>query len=142
MSIFGGLFGGGEDYPPLPDTSYAKDRINAVQNELKRLAAETNDRLEVVPAEQAAYVFVGKPPKNFGLAWIHDGKISNLAILAQERKINPIKRERIDDALRDAYKRSESADRFSVSIADNEYVVTPSESLEQDVHKIIDQTFS
>jgi hypothetical protein len=36
----------------------------------EKLAGETKDPLEVVPAEDSVYIFVGKPPKKFGIAWI------------------------------------------------------------------------
>jgi len=142
MGLLSGMFGGKEEHPPLPDDNDARSRIDGVRRELQKLSAETKDRLEVVPSEHAAYVFVGKPPKSFGLAWIHDGKISNLAALAQEKKFNPIKRERIDDELRSAYERSASADRYSYSIEEHNFVVTPSLSLAQEVHRIIDSVFS
>jgi len=142
MGLLSGMFGGKEEHPPLPADNYAKTRIESVRAELQKLSVETKDRLEVIPAEHAAYVFVGKPPKSFGLAWIHDGKISNLAALAQEKKLNPIKRERVDDELRSAYERSAAEDRYSYSIDQHDFVVTPSSSLAQAIHQIIDSAFS
>lgn len=142
MSILGGLFGKSEDFPPLPSDNYALSRIDEVRTELTSLVSETKDRLEIVPSEHAAYVFIGKPPKNFGLAWIHDGKVSNLAALAEEKQINPIKRERIDDALREAYKRSENSERFTLSMDGDTVIVTPSPELEQAVHQIIEESFA
>lgn len=142
MGILGGLFGKSEDFPPLPDDSYAQSRIDEVRAELATLSSQTKDRLEIVPSEHAAYVFIGKPPKNFGLAWIHDGKVSNLAALADEKRLNPIKRERIDDALRGAYRECQDSERFTLSIDGETVVVTPSPALEKAVHRIIEESFA
>ena len=142
MGILGGLFNKSKEYAPLPGDSYAQSRIGEVRAELITLLSQTKGHLEVVPSEHAAYVFIGKPPKSFGLAWIHDGKISNLAVLAEEKGINPIKRERIDDALREAYSKSEGVERFTLSIDGKDVVVTPSTELERDVHQIIEDSFT
>jgi hypothetical protein len=142
MGLLSGVLGTREEHPTLPEDSYAKQRIEGIREELQNLLDETKDRIEIVPAQHAAYVFIGKPPKTFGLAWIHDGQISNLAALAQERKINPIKRERIDDALRNAYKNSQSEQRYTLEFGEQSIVVTPSQSLEQEVHEVIESAFS
>ncbi len=142
MGLLSGVLGTREEHPKLPEDSYAKQRIESIRKELQKLVDETRDRIEIVPAQHAAYVFIGKPPKSFGLAWIHDGQISNLAALAQERKINPIKRERIDDALRNAYKKSQSEQRYTLEFGEQSIVVTPSQSLEQEVHEVIESAFS
>ena len=139
MGLLGNLFGGREDHPLLPRDNYAHQRLREIDQELRKLAEDTDDRLEVVPSEHAAYVFVGKPPKKFGMAWVHDGKVTNLGALAQERKLNPIKLERIDDALREAYRASEDVERFAYPIDDHELVVTPSKELESRVHDILEE---
>lgn len=128
---------GGEDHPPLPDNSYAQERLRKVQTELGQLAAETKDRIEVVPAEHSAYVFIGKPPRKFGMAWISDGRITNLGELAQQKNFSPITLEKIEDELSDAYKRSESDARFTFDVAGHEVIVTPSDKLETAVHETI-----
>ncbi|MDH3279702.1 MAG: hypothetical protein OEQ18_01060 [Gammaproteobacteria bacterium] len=131
-----------ESYPSLPTDSYATQRVNAVQTELKALVDETEERLEVVPAERAAYVFVGKPPKKFGLAWIHDGKVGNFKTLVEEHGVNPVKLERITDHLREAYERSAEDARYAAQIGQRTVVITPSRELEEEVHKIIDEVLS
>ncbi len=139
MGILSGLFGGSESHTPLPSDSYASARLQEVTDQLEALMAETPERLEVVPSEHAAYVFIGKPPKKFGLAWIHDGRTSNFKTLVEDHGVNPIRLERITGHLREAYQRSASVERFAVNIADREIIVTPSEMLEKEVHDIIDE---
>jgi len=110
-----------------------------VKPQLRELAEQVKDPLEVVPAEHAAYVFIGKPPKNFGLAWIHDGKISGLNTLVEEHGLKPLEVEKLVDKLRDAYERNADVSRFCTTVNDRDVVVTPSARLEKEVHEIIDK---
>jgi len=110
-----------------------------VKPQLRELAEQVKDPLEVVPAEHAAYVFIGKPPKNFGLAWIHDGKISGLNTLVEEHGLKPLEVEKLVDQLRDAYERNADVSRFCTTVHDRDVVVTPSARLEKEVHEIIDK---
>ena len=128
---------GAERHPPLPGDSYAAKRVENVLAELRQLASETKGRLEIVPAERSAYVFIGKPPKKFGMAWITDGKVTNLGQLAREKNFSPITLEKIEDQLSAAYKRSQSDQRFTCDISGQEIVVTPSQDLEREVHDVI-----
>jgi len=121
MSLFGNLFSSKPDYPAIDPSSTAALRVAEVESELGQLAGQVKDPLEVVPSEHAAYVFIGKPPKKFGLAWIHDGRISGL-----------------NDQLRDAYERNADVNRFCATVQDRDVVVTPSARLEKEVHEIID----
>lgn len=140
MGLLDKVLGGGQkqqDYPELPSDHYARSRLTAMEEPLRSLFADIGDEnLEVVPAENNAYAFVGNPPKKFGLAWIHDGRVTNLAAIAEERKINPIKMERIQDELTEAYRKSSDAERYKAEVAGREVVVIPSERLEAEVHRI------
>ena len=95
--------------------------------------------LEIVPAEHAAYVFIGKPPKNFGLAWIHDGEISGLNTLVEEHGLQPKEMQHVVEQLRVAYERNADVSRFCATVQDRDMVVTPSAELEHEVHDIIDK---
>jgi len=139
MSLFGNLFSSKPDFPAIDPTSAAAARIAEVSNELGELAGQVKDPLEVVPAEHAAYVFIGKPPKRFGLAWIHDGKVSGLNTLVEEHDLKPLEMEKVVDQLREAYERHADASRFCTTVQDRDVVVTPSAGLEQEVHEIIDK---
>ena len=139
MSLFENLFSSKPDYPAIDPSSTAASRIAEVRTQLGELAGKTKDPLEVVPAEHAAYVFIGKPPKKFGLAWIHDGKISGLNTLVEEHDLKPIEVEKVVDQLRDAYERNADVNRFTATVQDRDVVVTPSTRLETEVHEIIDK---
>ncbi len=114
-------------------------RISEVEEQLGELAGRTRDPLEIVPAEHAAYVFIGKPPKSFGLAWIHDGEISGLNTLVEEHGLKPKEMQKVVEALRVAYERNADVSRFCATVQDREMVVTPSAELEHEVHDIIDK---
>ena len=139
MSLLGKLFSSKPDFPAIDPSSTAALRIAKVKTQLGELAGQVKDPLEVIPAEHAAYVFIGKPPKRFGLAWIHDGKISGLNTLVAEHDLKPLEVERVVDKLRDAYERNADVSRFCTKVQDRDVVVTPSTRLEEEVHEIIDK---
>ena len=139
MSLFSNLFSSKPDYPAMDPSSTAASRIAEVKTQLGELAGQVKDPLEVVPTEHAAYVFIGKPPKRFGLAWIHDGKISGLNALVEEHGLKPIEVQKVMGQLRDAYERNADVSRFLATVQDCEVVVTPSSSLEKEVHEIIER---
>lgn len=138
MGLISKLFGGGEsDYPRLDPNHYAAVRVEAVRNEIETLMGMTKDRLEVIPSEHAAYVFIGKPPKKFGVAWIHDGRISNFKSLVEEKGVTPARLESLVAELQKAYEATSEAKRFTTEIGGRTLVVTPSEKLEGAVHQAI-----
>ena len=139
MSLFSNLFSSKPDYPAMDPSSTAASRIAEVKTQLGELAGQVKDPLEVVPTEHAAYVFIGKPPKRFGLAWIHDGKISGLNALVEEHGLKPTEVGKVMDELRGAYERNADVNRFRATVQDREVVVTPSAKLEREVHEIIER---
>ena len=140
MGLFSSLFSSKIDYPPIDPGSAAARRVAEVESQLDELAGKVSDRLEVVPSEHAAYVFIGKPPKKFGLAWVHDGEVSGLNNLVQEHGMKPLEVEHVVEELRLAYEHhAKDAEHFCAKIKDREVVVTASSKLEAEVHKIIDR---
>jgi hypothetical protein len=139
MGLFSNIFSSKPDLPAIDPNSTAASRVAEVERQLDELAGQVKDRLEVVPSEHAAYVFIGKPPKKFGLAWIHDGKISGLNTLVEEHGLKPLEVEKVVDQLRDAYERNSDVNRFCATVHDRDVVVTPSARLEKEVHDIIDK---
>jgi len=74
MGILGKLFGGGEpELPALDPASAAAAQLHKFVSQVEVLVGKVDDRFEVVPSEKAAYVFLGKPPGMFGLAWFLEG---------------------------------------------------------------------
>lgn len=138
MGLLGNLFSTKPKFPAIDPNSTAATRVAEVGKELDQLAGQVKDRLEIVPSEHAAYVFIGKPPKKFGLAWIHDGKVSGLNTLVEEHGLSPQEIGQLLEQLRDAYERNTDVTRYSATVHDRDVIVTPSDQLEKEVHEIID----
>jgi hypothetical protein len=139
MGIFDKILGKGQNFPPLDPASPAASRLNTLLQQLEPFVKQVSDKMEIVPLEKEAVVFIGKPPDAFGAAWVHNGKISNFKTLMQDKKLPPDQVQLLSDKLRDAYVRSKETGRFSTAIAGKTIVVTPSEALERDVTKIFQE---
>jgi hypothetical protein len=137
MGFFNKIFGQDKEYPELEATDPVAHSVNSFMHDLEILAREVDDSLEVVPARDTAYVFIGKPPKKFGVAWIRNGKINNFKTLAKEKDIPEMKLQLMSEKLRKAYEKSENASRYSTTIADKKVIVTSSDTLLEDLKQII-----
>lgn len=140
MGMLDKLFGGGRNYPALPADNQAMRELDEVHDELEALTHRVREKLEIVPDEHAAYVFMGKPPKHFGIAWIHDGKVSSLKELAEENDLTPAMVDHLVSALGEAYGHASEAPRYTAHIGKKDVVVIPSETLKEEVHQILEGT--
>lgn len=137
MGIFGKLFTKEKEYPTLDSNSPAAKKLDEIREPLGSWAKTISHPIEVVPAEKAAYMFIGEPPEQFGLAWIEDGKLSLLKKVVEEKKIPLAHFQALSNKLREAYEQSASVSRFSTTIANKKIIVTPSESLSQGVAAVV-----
>ena len=141
MGILGQFFGGKHDFPSLDSSAPAARQLEAVRPPLEKLMDETNDRLEVVPAEDSVYIFVGKPPKKFGIVWIEDGdKIVNFKSLVDEKGLSQDNLQNLSEDLKKAYIAHQDKPRYVTRIKDREVVVIPSESLLNNVKGVVEKT--
>lgn len=140
MGLLDKLFGSKKDYPPLPQDNPVRARLDEVRGPLEDLAHRVSDPLEVVPAEHEAFVFLGKPPKNFGIAWLHDGKVSGLKELAADHKLPQPAVVKMIDKLGKAYEHASETPRFSTEVGGRQAVVIASDGLAQEVRQIIETT--
>ena len=141
MGFMDKLFGSSKEYPPLNNEDAAAQKLDALRQPVEKLVSEINDPLEVVPGEETAFFFIGKPPKKFGVAWVgKDGKIINFKSLVEEKGLSIISLEKLSDRLKQLYIRHQEDPRYSTTIQDKQVVVTPSETLESDIKKVIDDT--
>ncbi len=141
MGIFDKLFGARKVYSPLEPTNPINKYLDRIREPLKDLADVTKDSLEVVPAGETTYVFIGKPPKQFGVAWVQNGEVYNLKSLAVKKGLSATKLKKASNELSKAYIRSEKDTRYSTKIDDCSFVVASSKTLGQDIDHII-QTVS
>ena len=87
MGLLSKVFGGEKEHALLDPSSVAARRMEQRAAELSAFAAKVKDRMEFVPASEATYVFIGKPPGTFGIAWLRDGREHNLKTVIQEHKL-------------------------------------------------------
>jgi len=141
MGILGKFFGAKPDYPALNSSDPAAAYLESIRSPLKKLTAMTNDPLEIVPAEKSAYIIIGKPPKQFGIAWIEDGKnIVNLKTLVDEKSLSPDKLQQLNEGLRKAYITHQEKPRFVTQIGNRDVVVISSASLLDNLKGVVDKT--
>ncbi|OKY75088.1 MAG: hypothetical protein BM485_10360 [Desulfobulbaceae bacterium DB1] len=137
MGFLEKFFGGGKKYPPLGAENPAAKKIEAMKSLLEKISSEVSDPMEVVPADDTAFVFIGNPNKNFGMAWVNNGKVQNFKTLADEKGIAQQQLILMHKKLQDAYHRSGDDKRYSMTIGGKSVVVTPSSDLAREVKDII-----
>ncbi len=141
MGIMGKLFGAKVDYPALDSSAPAAKYLESVRPPLEKMMAETKDPLEVVPAENTAYIFIGKPPKKFGIAWIESGgKLVNFKSLVAEKGFTNDRLEALSEDLKKAYIAHQEQPRFVTKISDRDVVVIPSTELLNSLKGVVEQT--
>lgn len=138
MGFLSKVFGGEKEHAPLDPNSVAARRIEQRSAALAAFTAKVKDRMELVPASEATYVFIGKPPGTFGIAWLKDGQEHNLKTMIQQHGLSGPTVTRISEQLRDVYQAHMQAERFQTTIAGRAVTVTPSEPLANDLRKVID----
>jgi len=132
-----GFFSKKLNYPELDADNPAAEQVQEVEEPLKDLIAQVSDPLEVVPADGQAYVFIGKPPKKFGVAKLADGQVQSFVAVAKEKGLDTLTIQKLNEKFRDAYEQNMDAQRYKTSVAGKEVVVTPSEQLAEDVSQIM-----
>ena len=143
MGFMDKLFGSAKEYPPLKNDDPAAQKLNALRQPVEKLVSEIKDPIEVVPGNETAFFFIGKPPKKFGVAWVgKDGKIVNFKSLVEEKGLSIISLEKLSDRLKSVYIQHQEEPRYSTTINDKQIVVTPSETLKSDIKKVIEDTVS
>lgn len=139
MGLLSSLFGDkNNSHPPLDTSSIAGRRVAQRQPELEAFLHKVKDRLELIPAQDATYIFIGKPPGTFGVAWIAGGREQSLKTLMQERGLSAGSVQILSDQLRDVYRAHMQEQRYRTEIAGTTVLVTPSDSLASDVRRLID----
>jgi hypothetical protein len=141
MGFMDKLFGSAKEYPPLNKDNPAAQKIDALRQPVEKLLSEVKDPVEVVPGDETAFFFIGKPPKKFGVAWVgKDGKVVNFKSLVEEKGLSIISLERLSDRLKQIYIQHQEEPRYSVKINEKQVVVTTSEALKNDIRKVIEDT--
>ena len=131
-----GFFSKKLEYPELDSGNPAAEQVNEFEEQLQDLMGQVKDPIEVIPAQDHAYVFIGKPPKKFGVAMIQDRTVQSFIAAAKEKGLDQAQIHKLNDQLRDAYMHNMDAQRFKTNVAGKEVVVTPCSQLDQEVREI------
>jgi len=132
-----GFFSKKVSYPELDPSNPAAGQVQEVEEPLKDLMAQVSDPLEVVPSDGQAYVFIGKPPKKFGVATIEEGQVQSFVAAAREKGLDQVRIQKLNEKFRDAYTQNMDAQRYTTSVAGKDVVVTPCAQLAEEVREII-----
>lgn len=135
-----GLFSKKINYPELSPDNPATQEIHAIEGSLKTLIGQISDPLEVVPAGDHAFVFIGKPPKKFGMAMLDD-TVHSLVSSAKEHGVDQVQLQKINEKLRDAYLHCQDAPRYKTSVDGKAVVVTLSQQLADEVDEITNSIY-
>lgn len=137
MGLFGKLFGKEQELPQLDASTPAAAKLNEHKAALEPFVAKIHDKMEFVPAADTVYVFIGKPPGMFGLAWFQNGQEINFKSFTTSKGLKQKQIQSIYGRLGEAYAASESAARFETTIAGKKVIVLPSDDLAKKIHEIV-----
>jgi hypothetical protein len=132
-----GFFSKKLNYPELDSDDPVANQVHEFDGPLQDLMGQISDTIEVVPADDHAYVFIGKPPKKFGVAMIEDGAVQSFIAAAKEKGLDQAKIQMLNEQLREAYMHNQDAQRYKIRVAGKEVVVTPCLQLDQEVKQIM-----
>ncbi|MHB1344667.1 MAG: hypothetical protein ACYCX3_09955 [Thermoleophilia bacterium] len=137
MGLFDGLRGKKDDYPALDPSSLAAARLAAHAERLQDLAKRANDRLEAVPTDDGLFVYIGKPPKQFGVVWYENGEEHSFMSVMKDRGLTNQQIQDLSDELRDVYTTHQEEPRYSFPLGGQKLVVTPAPPLAEDLRRVI-----
>jgi hypothetical protein len=132
-----GLFSKKVNYPELSEEHPATEQIESIKVALEELVGQVSEPLEVVPADNHGYVFIGKPPKKFGIALLEEGTFKNFVALAKEKGLGNPQILSVIESLGEAYKNNQDSERYKIEVAGKDVVVTPCPKLEAQIEHIV-----
>ena len=137
MGFFDKVLGKKEKFPQLAQEHPVMSRLQSDMPGVETLASQISDPIELVPAEKATYVFIGKPPKHFGMAWVEGGEVRDFKTLAKQKGMTSLDLKPVMDKIKEAYEKNSSDEHFSMKVADRDVVITPAAALAGEVEQII-----
>ncbi len=140
MGFLDALFGSKKpQHPPLDPDSPLAARLARHRASLDAFAAKVRDSIEAVPGERTLYLFIGKPPEMFGIAWFDGDREESLRTIMKSKNLPQSRVQRISDDVRDLYVRHREAPRFAVAAAGKTVTVTDAAALCIDLDRVIDE---
>lgn len=128
----------GPKHPELAADHPAAATVASLGDGFASFVASANDRMEAVVGDgSTAYVFVGKPPKAFGLVWFEDGVRSDVRAEMEAHRMTRETASILVSGLGDVYTRHSAAERFAHKVAGHAVTITPSVEFHTDIANAI-----
>lgn len=128
-----------ETFPQLDPSSAAAARLAALGAQLEPFVRRVRGRLELVPSAEAVYVYLGRPPDDFGMAWFEGGREVSFPSLREDQGLSQTRIQALSAKLKAAYLHNSEAPRYETMIAGRSVLVTPSDSLAARIRQAIDE---
>lgn len=125
-------------YPEIDNSVPEYNTVQSYKKHLKKFVETVTSDMEVLPFDDKLFVFIGNPPRNFGLAWIKNTYVYNLKGVVKEKGLSPSKFQKISDDLRDAYERHMgSLNKYSLPLPNTQVVISSSRALGEEISPIV-----
>jgi hypothetical protein len=139
MGVLDRIFGGSTtQHPALDPASPVAVRLTPFTNQLEKIAGATRDGIEAVPQRDSLFVFVGHPPKAFGVVRYRAQGEDNLIQLMREAKLSMVQVQEISDQARSAYVEHQGAPRFTHQVGRRAIIVIDCEPLGPRLEAVFD----
>jgi len=130
MGLLDSMFG--PKHPPLDPSSSAATTIAAC-SPLTSFAAGIRDRLEIVAGPSTIFVFMGRPPKEFGLVWFDQESRHDFRSDMEQGLLSRDEATRIVGGLTPLYLSHADAPRYSHEIGGTRVTVIDAPALHADL---------
>ncbi len=135
MGFLDGMFG--PKHPPLAEDHPAVARLSEHGEVFGTFVAKANDTIEAIPGDGPLYVFVGKPPKAFGMVWFDGGQQFDVRSQVEQGAMTRESAAALVDALGRIYASRATEERFAHKVGGHAMTVTPSATLYAEVHQAV-----
>jgi hypothetical protein len=139
MGLLDGLFKA--KLPALDEGTAAAGAITA-NGAFQSFVKGAIDKMEVVPGAGAIYVYVGNPPKAFGLVWFENGERFDVRSLLGTGALAPESAAMLTRQIRAVYESHDAADRFGYEASSHKVTVTHSDEMYRELRKTIGDALS
>lgn len=135
MGLFDGMFG--PKHPDLDPQSSAASQITDQGQVFEAFVSSANDRMEAIPGDGCLYVFVGKPPKAFGLVWFDGDGRHDVRSMMEHRAMTRDAASLLVQELPAMYSRYDEEARFAHKVGGKSIIVTPSAAFHAELQQAV-----
>lgn len=139
MGFLDRIFGGSTpQHPALDPASPVAARLTPFTSQLEKISAATRDGIEAAPQRDALFVFVGHPPKGFGVVRYRAQGEDNLIQLMRAANLSMVQVQEISDQARSAYVAHQGAPRFTHRVGRRSITAIDRETLGSKLDAVFD----